>query len=92
VIVLPAQIYVCRMCSAQGVQKNVLDPMELELLVTVSYNVSTGNQIQVLCKSSMCLTVEPSFQLQCSMSSYQMLFIFLYKDQISTVQQCHHNT
>lgn len=33
-------------------QKLVLDPLELELQVIISYHVGTGNQTLVLCKSS----------------------------------------
>lgn len=32
----------------------VLDPMELELLMVVSYGVVAGNQTNVLCKRSEC--------------------------------------
>lgn len=40
------------MPGAQGGQKMMSDPLELELLMVVSCHVGAGNQTQVLCKSN----------------------------------------
>lgn len=44
-------LYVHHVLSSQG-QKRVLDPQELQLLMTVKYQLSAGNQTLVLCKSN----------------------------------------
>ena len=42
------------LCNACRGQKEVLDPLELELWMVVSCHVGAGNRTQVLCKSSYC--------------------------------------
>lgn len=42
------------MSGASGGQNWVLDPLELELKMVVSHNVSAGNRTQVLCESNTC--------------------------------------
>lgn len=53
VSILPACMYVYHMYAwYPGGQKRGLYPLELELWVTVSYQVGTRNGIQVLCKDN----------------------------------------
>ena len=62
---LPILFYVCgcfscmhvcvlRVCSVQGSQKRMLDPLELGLQVAVNHQVGAGKQTWFLCKSSKC--------------------------------------
>lgn len=46
--------YVSCMCHAYADQKKQLDPLELELPVTMSYHVVAGIEVQALCKCSRC--------------------------------------
>lgn len=52
---LPAYMYVCSpasyMSDADRGQKKSLDPVELELRMVVSHQMSAGNQSHVFCKN-----------------------------------------
>ena len=55
--VLPACMYVRTMCvpGTHRAQKNVLDPLEVELQMVLSHYVGVGNQTWVLCKGNSAL-------------------------------------
>ena len=40
--------------GARGGQKRVLDPLEVELQMFVSYHIGSGKQALVLCKNNKC--------------------------------------